>query len=82
MRQPDPKEFEDFQDAAASVAELLMVFDEEGMDKTAVLGGSLTPLIFHLLAITEDQEIAMKLLSECIKNATVYREAGPCLNIH
>ena len=82
MSQPYAKEFEDFQDAAHSVAELLMAFDEEGMDKAAVLGGALTQLIFHLMATAKDHEAAMELLSTCIQNASVYKDVGPCLNIH
>ena len=78
----DANEFEDFQDAAASVAELLLAFDAEGMDKAAVIGGALTQLIFHLMATSEDNDDAMELLSVCIQNAAIYREVGTCTNIH
>jgi hypothetical protein len=81
-RQVFSEEFQDFQNAADSVAELLMAFDDEGMDKAAAIGGALTQLIFHLMTTAPDQKAAMELLSTCIQNATIYKDAGPRVNIH
>ena len=59
----------DFAEAADCTADLLMQFDEMGLDKGPALGGALTQIIHHLITVSPDTTSALGLLSSCIQNA-------------
>jgi len=61
--------------AADCTAELLAEFDAMGLDKGPALGGALTQIITHLIAVSPDTPSAMGLLSSCITNAAQHSEA-------
>ena len=68
---PDEQEQEDFFHAVDCTVELLQKFDSMGLEKGPALGGALTQIIAHLIAISPDTASAMEMLSSCIANATL-----------
>ena len=62
---------EDFFHAIECTMELLKEFDEMGLNKGAAIGGSLTHLISHLIAVSPDPATALGLLSSCMTNAAI-----------
>ena len=65
---------DDFLTAAECTQELLEEFDAMGLGKGPALGGALTQIITHLIAVSPDTQTAMGMLSSCISNATFYTE--------
>lgn len=63
-----------FFEAAECTAELLMEFEAMGLEKGPALGGALTQIITHLIAVSPDTPSAMGLLSSCIGNAAQHAE--------
>ena len=63
-----------FFDAAENTADLLAEFDQRGLEKGPALGGALTQIITHLIAVSPDTPSAMGLLSSCIANAAQHAE--------
>lgn len=68
----DEKAQEDFFHAVECAAELLEEFDAMGLEKGAAIGGALTQIIAHLIAISPDTASAMGMLSSCISNAAFH----------
>jgi len=64
-----------FFDAAECTADLLAEFDQRGLEKGPALGGALTQIITHLIAVSPDTPSAMGLLSSCIANAAQHAES-------
>jgi len=73
---PDERSQEDFFHAVDCTAELLEEFDAIGLEKGPALGGALTQIIAHLIAISPDTASAMGMLSSCISNAALNVERG------
>jgi hypothetical protein len=63
-----------FFEAAECTTELLMEFEAMGLEKGPALGGALTQIITHLIAVSPDTPSAMGLLSSCIGNAAQHAE--------
>ena len=63
-----------FFEAAEQIADLLAEFDQRGLEKGPALGGALTQIITHLIAVSPDTPSAMGLLSSCIANAAQHAE--------
>lgn len=63
-----------FFEAAEQTADLLAEFDQRGLEKGPALGGALTQIITHLIAVSPDTPSAMGLLSSCIANAAQHAE--------
>ena len=63
-----------FFDAAECTADMLADFDQRGLEKGPALGGALTQIITHLIAVSPDTPSAMGLLSSCIANAAQHAE--------
>ena len=63
-----------FFEAAEETADLLAEFDQRGLEKGPALGGALTQIITHLIAVSPDTPSAMGLLSSCIANAAQHAE--------
>lgn len=70
----DEKSKEDFFVAADYTAELLSEFDAMGLEKGPALGGALTQIIAHLIAVSPDTPSAMVMLSSCISNAAFHQD--------
>ena len=49
-------------------------FDAMGLGKGPALGGALTQILTHLIAVSPDTQTAMGLLSSCISNAAFHSE--------
>lgn len=64
----------DFFEAAECTADLLAEFDQRGLEKGPALGGALTQIITHLIAVSPDTPSAMGLLSSCITNAAQHAD--------
>jgi hypothetical protein len=62
---------EDFLQAVECTHELLKEFEEMGLNKGAAIGGSLTHLLSHLIAVSPDPATALGLLSSCMTNAAI-----------
>jgi len=60
---------EDFVCAVDCTTELLQEFEAMGLQTAPALGGALTTIITHLIAISPDTPTAMGMLSSCITNA-------------
>ncbi len=71
----------DFFTAAEFAKGLIEEFDSMGLNKGAALGGALTQILTHLIAISPDTPTAMGLLSSCISNAAL-RSAMPIITHH
>ena len=69
---PDEQAQEDFFHAVDCTAELLQEFDTMGLEKGPAIGGALTQIIAHLIAISPDTASAMGMLSSCISNAAFH----------
>ena len=65
---------DDFLTAADCTQELLEEFDAMGLGKGPALGGALTQILTHLIAVSPDTQTAMGLLSSCISNAAFHTE--------
>jgi len=60
---------EDFVCAMDCAEELLEEFEAMGLQTGPALGGALTTIITHLIAVSPDTPTAMGMLSSCITNA-------------
>ena len=65
---------EDFMTAAECTLDLLEEFDAMGLGKGPALGGALTQILTHLIAVSPDTQTAMGMLSSCISNAAFYSD--------
>lgn len=63
---------QDFFYACDSVREMLDDFAEQDLFPGAALTGALTQLVANLFSMAPSDEIAMKMLSSCIDNATAF----------
>lgn len=63
------KATEDFFHAMERTAELVADLEKMGLERGAALGGALTHLLAHLIAVSPDPQTAMGMLSSCISNA-------------
>ena len=71
----------DFFTAAELAQDLIEEFDSMGLNKGAALGGALTQILTHLIAVSPDTPTAMGLLSSCISNAAL-QSAMPIITHH
>jgi hypothetical protein len=60
---------EDFVSAMDFAEQMLDEFEAMGLQTGPALGGALTTIITHLIAISPDTPTAMGMLSSCITNA-------------
>ena len=63
---------EDFLTAAECTLDLLEEFDAMGLGKGPAIGGALTQILTHLMAVSPDTQTAMGMLSSCISNAAFH----------
>lgn len=63
-----------FSEACRRTDDMLHRMYKEEMEAGAVIGGTLTTAIFHLLQIAPDQTAAMHMLSSCMSNAVTQME--------
>ena len=61
---------EDFVSAMDFAEQMLDEFEAMGLQTGPALGGALTTIITHLIAISPDTPTAMGMLSSCITNAS------------